>query len=54
MMKVIKLPFDPAVPLLGMYLDTTTLQKDTCTPLFIAALFTVAKTPSMSIGRRMD
>ena len=43
-MKIMKLPFDPAVPLLGMYLDTTTLQKDTCPPLFIAALFTVAKT----------
>ena len=31
-------------PLLGLYLDKTTIQKDTCTPIFIAALFTVAKT----------
>ena len=32
------------IPLLGVYLDKTTIQKDTCIPIFIAALFTVAKT----------
>ena len=35
---------DPAVLLLGIYLDKTTIQKDTCTPIFIAALFATAKT----------
>jgi len=35
---------DPAIPLLGIYLDKTTIQKDTCTPMFIAALFAVSKT----------
>ena len=40
----IELPYDPAVPLLGMYPDKTVIQKDTCTPVFIAALFTIAKT----------
>ena len=40
----IELPYDPAVPLLGIYLDKTFLKKDTCTPIFIAALFSVAKT----------
>ena len=40
----IELPYDGAIPLLGMYLDKTVIQKDTCTPMFIAALFTVAKT----------
>ena len=40
----LELPYDPAVPLLGIYLDKTVIQKDTCTPMFIAALFTVAKT----------
>ena len=40
----IELPFDPAIPLLGIYIDKTFIQKDTCTPLFIAALFTIAKT----------
>ena len=40
----IELPYDPAIPLLGIYLDKTLIQKDTCTPTFIAALFTIAKT----------
>ena len=39
-----ELPYDPAIPLLGMYLDTTIIQKDTCTPMFIAAIFTIART----------
>ena len=40
----IELPFDPAIPLLGIYPEKTTTCKDTCTPMFIAALFTIAKT----------
>ena len=42
----IELPYDPAIPPLSIYPEKTkTLsQKDTCTPLFIAALFTIAKT----------
>ena len=45
----IKLPCDPAIPLLGLYPKTKTktktlIQKDTCTPMFLAALFTIAKT----------
>ena len=40
----IELPYDPAIPLLGIYSDKTIIQKDTCTPMFIAVLFTVAKT----------
>ena len=35
---------DPAIPLLGIYLDKTFLKKDTCTHMFIATLFTIAKT----------
>ena len=38
----IELPYDPAIPLLGIYLEKTMVGKDTCTPLFIAALFTIA------------
>ena len=38
-----ELPYDPAVPLLGIYPDKTFIQKDTCTLMFIAALFTIAK-----------
>ena len=40
----IELPYDPAIPLLGIYPDKTIIQKDTCTPMFMAALFTIAKT----------
>ena len=40
----IELPYNPAIPLLGKYLENTLIQKDTCTPIFIAALFTIAKT----------
>ena len=40
----IKPPYDPAIPLLGIYREETKIQKDTCIPLFIAALFTVART----------
>ena len=40
----IELPYDPAIPLLGMHLQENMVQKDTCTPMFIAALFTIAKT----------
>ena len=40
----IELPYDPATPLLGIYKDKTIIQKDTCTPMFIAALFTIVKT----------
>ena len=40
----IEVPYDPAIPLLGIYLDKTFLEKDTCTRMFTAALFTIAKT----------
>ena len=39
-----ELPYDPAIPLPGIYPEKTTIQKDACTPMFIAALFTVART----------
>ena len=40
----IELSFDPAIPLLGIYSEKTMTRKDTCTLLFIAALFSIAKT----------
>jgi len=40
----IELPYDLAISLLGIYLYKTFLKKDTCTRMFIAALFTIAKT----------
>ena len=40
----IEFPYDPAIPLLDIYLEKTQIQKDTYTPMFIAALLTIAKT----------
>ena len=40
----IKLPYDPAIPVLGIYPQETKIEKDTYTPMFIAALFTIART----------
>ena len=40
----IKPPCDPAIPLLGIYTKETKIEEDTCIPLFIAALFMIART----------
>ena len=40
----IKPPYDPTIPLLGIYPEETKIEKDTIIPLFIAALFTIART----------
>ena len=39
----IKLPYDPTIPLLGIYPEETITEKDTCTPVFFVALFTIAR-----------
>ena len=46
--KPIKPPYDPAIPLLSIYPEETKIEKDTCIPLFIAALFTIARTWNQS------
>ena len=40
----IELPYDPAIPMLGIYTEETRIERDTCTPMFIAALFIIART----------
>ena len=40
----IELPYDPAIPLLGIYPEKIIIQKDSCTTMFIAALYTIART----------
>ena len=40
----IELPYDPAIPLLGIHTEETRIERDTCTPIFIAALFIIART----------
>ena len=39
-----ELSYDPAIPLLGIHTKETRIERDTCTPMFIAALFTIART----------
>ena len=39
-----ELPYGPAMPLLGTHTEETGIERDTCTPVFTAALFTVART----------
>ena len=40
----IELPYDPAIPLLGIHTEETRRERDTCTPMFIAPLFIIART----------
>ena len=39
----IELPYDPAIPLLGIHTEETIIERHMCTPMFIRALFTVAR-----------
>ena len=39
----IELPYDPAIPLLGIYPEKTIIRKESCTTVFIAALLTIAR-----------
>ena len=39
-----RLLYDPVIPLLGIYLEKTIIQRETCIPMSTAALFTIAKT----------
>ena len=52
----IELPYDPAIPLQGIYPEKTIIQKVTCTPMSIATLFTIARTwkQPKSFDRWMD
>ena len=40
----IELPYDPAIPLLGIHTEETRSERDTCTPVVIAARFAIART----------
>ena len=40
----IELPYDPAIPLLGIHTEETRRERDTCTPMFLEALFIIART----------
>ena len=40
----IEVPYDPAIPLLGIHTEEIRIERDTCTPTFIAVLFIIART----------
>ena len=40
----IELPYDPAIPLLNIHTEETRIERDTCTPMFLTALFIIVRT----------
>ena len=44
----IELPYDPAAPLLGIHTEETRIERDTCTPMCITALFIISRTGKQS------
>ena len=40
----IELPYDPTIPLLGIHIEESRIERDMCAPMFIAALFAIART----------
>ena len=49
-----ELPYDPTIPLLGIHTEETRTERDTCTPMFIAALFIIARTWKQPRGPSAD
>ena len=50
----IKPPYDPAIPLLGIYPKETKIERYPCVPLFIAALFTIEHGSNLDVPRQMN
>ena len=50
----IELPHNPAIPLLGIYTEETRIERDMCTPMFIVALFIIARTWKQPRGPLAD
>ena len=51
----IKLPYDPTIPLLDIYPKETIIKRDTCTPMVIATLFTIARMGSnLDVHQQMN
>ena len=46
------MPYDPAIPLLGIHTEETRIERHMCTPMFIAALFIIARCPSADEWKR--
>ena len=50
----IELPYDPAIPLLGIHTEETRRERDTCTPMFIVALFTIGHERNLNVHQQMN
>ena len=50
----IKLPYDPTIPLLGIHPEETITEKETCTPVFFVALFTIARVWKPNVHQQMN
>ena len=50
----IELPYDPVIPLLGIHTEETRIERDTCSPMFITALFIIARTWKQPRGPSAD
>ena len=50
----VKLPYDSAIPLLGIYSEETKIEKDTCILLFFAAVFTWKHRSNLDVHRQMN
>ena len=51
----IKAPYDPVIPLVSIYSEETKIERDTCIPLFIAALFTIVEHGNnLDVHRQMN
>ena len=50
----IKPPYDPAIPLLGIYPEETKSERNTCIPLIITALLTIARTWKLDVHQQMN
>ena len=50
----IELPHDLAIPLLGLHTEETIIERDTCTPIFITALFTIGHGSNLHVHQQMN
>ena len=48
------LPYDPAIPLLGIHTEETRIERDTCTPVFITALFIIGYGSNLDVHQQTN
>ena len=50
----IELPYDPAIPLLGIHTEETRIERDTCTAMFITALFIIGHASNLDVHQQTN